>query len=351
MKAGAYRTFRLKWPAVSFLIDTRALVILLVLVAVLAAIMMISLGSGTTKVGFWRLLATFLGDGTNSEKFAVLRLRMPRVLIGCLVGMGLALSGAILQGMVRNPLASPDIIGVSSGASIMAVLFITVLRDAWGLSIQFLPLFAFTGAILVVAIMYGLAWKGGVSPFRLILIGFGVTALIGSVQTILMLYGAITNTASAFVWLTGSLHATKWLEVQVVAGWMAVLLPLLAGLVMALNMQQVSDDITIGLGGRLQLIRLGLVAMAACLAGVSISFTGGIGFIGLMAPHIARKLVGTSYGQLLPCSALIGAILVVFADWIGRTWFAPLDIAAGVFTAMIGAPFFIYLFIRMRSKT
>lgn len=348
MNRQGYTVIRLRKPRMSFLVQTRALMIMVVLAAVLIAIMLISLGSGTTPVSIDRVIATVFGHGTSAEHFAVMRLRMPRILLGCLVGTGLALAGAILQGMIRNPLASPDVIGVNSGASLMAVVFIALLGDK--LSIHYLPLFAFLGALCVVFLMYGLAWKGGVSPFRLILIGFGVSALLGSVQTILMIFGPIWRTSQSYVWLTGSLHATKWYEVHVVSVWMAVLLPLLVGLVMALNLQQVSDDITVGLGGRLQLIRLGLIAMAACLAGISIAFAGGIGFIGLMAPHIARKLVGASNGQLLPCAALIGAILVVFADWIGRTWFAPLDIAAGVFTAMIGAPFFLYLFIRMRSK-
>ncbi|MDQ0165144.1 iron complex transport system permease protein [Bacillus horti] len=345
-----YRTFRMKSLPISFLVDQRALIIIILLTVALVALMLISLGSGTTKASVGRVVATLLGSGTTSENFALLTLRLPRILLGALVGAGLALSGSILQGLIRNPLAAPDVIGVSSGASLMAVLFISVINPALGLGIDYLPLFAFLGALTVVYIMYGLAWKDGVSPFRLILIGFGITALLGAIQTILMIFGPITTTSQSFVWLTGSLHATKWHEVEIVSIWMLILTPILFGLVMALNLQQVSDEITVGLGGRLQLIRLGLVTMAACLAGVSIAFAGSIGFIGLMAPHIARKLVGTSYGQLMPTAALIGAILIVFADWVGRTWFAPLDIPAGVFTAMIGAPFFVYLFIRMRNK-
>ncbi|OEF97397.1 FecCD family ABC transporter permease [Desulfuribacillus alkaliarsenatis] len=348
MSQSTYTTLRLKRLLVSFQVQTKALWIMIALSLFLLGLMTVSLKSGTTDVSFERLVWILLGHGNSVENFSVLTLRLPRILLGVLVGVGLALAGAILQGMIRNPLASPDVIGVNSGASLMAVIFITLLYDR--LNIHFLPLFAFAGALLVVATLYALAWKNGVTPFRLILVGFGITAMLGAIQTILMISSDIARSASAYTWLTGSLHATKWYEVQIVFGWMLVLIPALIFLVSSLNLQQVSDDITVSLGGRLQFIRFGTIGIAACLAGISVAFAGGIGFIGLMAPHIARKLVGTSYGQLLPCAALVGAILVVLSDWIGRTWFAPLDIAAGVFTALIGAPFFLYLFVRMRNK-
>lgn len=348
MTPSNYKSFRLKRPQVSFLFEKKPFLIMLLLTIILFSIMIISLSTGSVDVPFNRVIMSLLGKGNPVEHFTIVTLRLPRILLGMFAGIGLALSGAILQGLVRNPLASPDIIGVNSGASIMAVLFITKLSPY--LSIHFLPLFAFMGSILTVLILYLLAWKNGVTPFRLILVGFGITAILGATQTLLMISGDITSAGSAYTWLTGSLHATKWYEVQIVILWMLLLVPTALILTKALNLQQVGDEITISLGGKLQYLRILLVLVAACLAAISVAFAGGIGFIGLMAPHISRKLVGTSYGQLLPCSALIGAILVVLSDWIGRTWFGPLDIPVGVFTSLIGAPFFLYLFITMGKK-
>ena len=171
----------------------------------------------------------------------------------------------------------------------MAVLFIAIFSEK--LSIYYLPLFAFFGGIAVVLLIYALAWKGGVNPLRLILIGFGIKALLSAAQTILMIYGPIWRTNQSYIWLTGSLHATQQYQVNIVFWWMIVLVPLLIVAVRALNMQQVSDDITVSLGGRLQFIRFGLIILAACLAGISIAFSGGIGFIGLMAPHTPANLL------------------------------------------------------------
>lgn len=348
MISSKQKKIRLKNIPISFIADQKFFFILTTLFVLLLALMLVSLGSGTISISIPRVILTLLGEGSAVENFAILKHRLPRILLGVLVGSGLALSGAILQGLIKNPLASPDIIGINSGASLMAVIFIILLGDQF--SIRLLPLFSFLGSLFTVFILYILSWKNGINPFRMVLIGFGVTALLGSAQTIIMLNGNITAVGSAYTWLTGSLHATQWHEVRIVAFWMLILIPTTLLMAMSLNLQQVSDDITVSLGGNLQRIRVILIILAACLAGISVAFAGGIGFVGLMAPHIARKLVGTSYGQLLPCSALVGSIIVVFADWIGRTWFAPLDIAVGVFTALIGAPFFLYLFISMGKK-
>lgn len=348
MIESSHKIFRAKNLPFSLLIQTRSLVAIIALFAFLLTLMLVSLSSGSNDITFYRMIITLKGEGTPIENFSVMTLRLPRILLGSLVGVGFALSGAILQGLIRNPLASPDIIGINSGASLMAVIFITLLHDYF--DIAFLPLFAFSGALITSLVLYLLAWKKGVTPFRLILIGFGISSLLGAFQTMLMLSGDLARVGLAYKWLTGSLHATSWSDVKIVFIWMLILIPSLIFFIKALNLQQVSDEITINLGGRVQSIRIGLIIIAACLSGVSVSFAGGMSFVGLISPHIARKLVGTSYGQLLPCSALIGAILVVFSDWIGRTFFSPLDIAAGVFISLIGAPFFLYLFVMMDKK-
>ncbi|WP_018922976.1 FecCD family ABC transporter permease [Salsuginibacillus kocurii] len=347
MKSRTYQTFRANRMKFSFIAERKALFIMALLNVMLVGLVIVSLGSGSIDIPFQEVVAALFGFGSDSHQLTIFTIRMPRVLLGILVGVGLALSGAILQGMIRNPLAAPDIIGVTSGATLFAVLYISVFSAT--LSIQFLPLFAFAGALLAVVLLYLLAWKDGVSPIRLILVGIGLTALLGAGRTFMVIFSPIWQSSQAYTWTTGSLHASQWMEVQIIAGWLVVLIPLLILMVRALNLQAVSEEITIGLGGRLQWQRAGLIALAACFAGIAVAFGGGIGFVGLMAPHMARKLVGSSFGQLLPVAALLGALIVVLADWIGRTWFAPTDIPVGVFTAMIGAPFFIYLFVRMKK--
>jgi iron complex transport system permease protein len=267
--------------------------------------------------------------------------------------MSLAVAGAILQGMIRNPLASPDILGITGGAAVAVVLFFAIFSDknnSLTISIHWLPLGAFLGATIAALLVYLLSWKNGIVPMRLVLIGIGVSALMQAGTTIFMLLGPIYRASQANIWITGTVYGATWKNVAILAPWAVSFLIISFISARKMNIQELGEEIAVGVGVSLQRQRVFLLLLSTALTGGAVAFAGGIGFVGLMAPHMARRLVGSSFGALLPVSALLGAILVMAADLLGRTLFAPLEIPAGVFTAAIGAPYFIYLLYKSRNS-
>lgn len=300
----------------------------------------------------WRIIAILFGQGTEFEQLIVHSFRMPRIVIAILVGMSLAVAGTILQAIVRNPLASPDIIGITGGASVAVVLFLALFSDennSLTVSIHWMPLSAFVGATIVALLLYMLAWKNGLSPIRLVLIGIGMWALTKALTDLFMLLGPIYRASQANIWITGSVYGSSWHNVQILMPVTITLLCMAMVMIRNVNIQELGEEIAIGVGTKMQQQRLLLLLLSTALIGSAVAFAGGIGFVGLMAPHIARRLVGSSFGAMLPLSALIGAILVLGADSIGRTLFLPVEVPAGVFTAAIGAPYFIYLLFKQRN--
>ncbi|KTT57285.1 FecCD family ABC transporter permease [Pseudomonas oryzihabitans] len=288
-----------------------------------------------------------LGEGSpGGLGFIVTQLRLPRALLAALVGSALAVSGLLLQGQVRNPLASPDLLGITSGASAGAVFYLAVLAESLGP--HGLPLAAMLGAGLAALLVYGLAWNHGASPLRLVLVGVGVSAMLAAATIFLLVFSPLTTTLSAYVWLTGSVYGASWPEVRALGLWWLVLLLPLAGLARHAVLAQLDDDLARGLGVRLQVQRAALLALAVALAGVAIAWGGAIAFVGLIAPHIARRLLPAGFSAQALMAALVGALLVMLADLLGRTLFLPLDLPAGIFVAALGAPFFLYLLIRQR---
>ena len=266
-----------------------------------------------------------------------------------LVGASLAVAGAILQGVINNPLASPDVIGMTEGASLGAVLFIFCFTNT--ISIHWMPLAAMVGALLVTGLLYILAWRKGVTPLRLVLIGIGLSAAVKSISYLLIISGPMQLANRSLSFMTGSIYGASWdKDVLALLPWLAVLLPLTWMQARHVNIHTLGDEIAASAGANVQAQRLFLIILSVALAGASVSFGGAIAFIGLMAPHIARKLVGASFEVLLPASALTGAIVLLLSDIVARTAFLPQDVPAGVFTAAIGAPFFMYLLYSNRSK-
>jgi len=323
----------------------RTKVMLLLLLLIIGGV--ISIGVGTLSISPLRVVQLLLaGDRHSAEGLVVWNFRLPRFLLAALAGAALAVSGTVLQGVVRNPLASPDIVGVTSGATMVAVAYLAFLNERIG--IGFMPLFAFAGAAIVSFFIYILSWKQGISPFRLILVGLGVTALLEAGKTLFLIFSPIFLTSQAQIWITGTIYGAKWGDVLALLPWICVLLPLLLWMSRELDIQNLGEDTATSLGSRVQLQRMILIGIASALAGSAIAFVGGVGFIGLMAPHIARRLVGGSHLVLLIASAIVGALILGGADLMGRLLFSPKDVAAGVFTAVLGAPFFLYLL--MKSK-
>lgn len=340
-------TLRLRRMPVSVQVGKRTVAVVLLLFAMTVAAAIASLGAGQLALSPMDVVRSLWGSGAEHHVFVVQTLRLPRILVGLMVGAALGLSGAILQGLFRNPLAAPDILGVTGGAAVAAVAFLVY---GQGLSIWWLPAAAFTGAMGIALLLYLIAWKAGVSTFRLVLVGIGLKAATAALTTLLVVKSPIYLTQKAMVWLTGSIYGTAWIDVGLLAPWLAVLTFLVAVSARHVNALQLGDEVAAGVGAAVSRQRLFLLMLCAALCGAAVAVGGAIGFVALLAPHIARQLVGPSFGPLAAAAALTGSLMVVVADAVARTAFAPLDIPVGVFTAAVGAPFFLYLLVRHRNR-
>lgn len=348
-----YRSIRFGKNGPSLLLEERAMMVFLVLVAVTLSVLVISASIGQLYIAPDDVIRALLGSGTAMHETVINSFRLPRILIALLVGIALAVAGGILQGIIRNPLASPDIIGLTGGASFAVVAFLAIFTNddnVLQVSISWLPLSAFIGASATAFVVYFFAWKNGVSPIRLVLVGIGISALMQAGTTLMMVMGPIYQASQANIWITGSVNGSKWADVNILFPIVLALLLVVFIFVRNLNVQELGEEIAVGVGSKIQVQRFILLVTATALTGGAVAFAGGIVFVGLMAPHMARRLVGSSFGALLPVSGLIGGLLVMLADLIGRTLFAPLEIPAGVFTASIGAPYFIYLLYKTRNS-
>ncbi|MBU1331960.1 MAG: iron ABC transporter permease [Gammaproteobacteria bacterium] len=340
------RTLLLRTAGFSRRIDLATLWRLIAASCLTLLVMLGALSLGTLTLSPQTVIALLWRGGDASLLFIVEQLRLPRVLLAALVGAALAVSGVILQSIIRNPLASPDLLGITSGASAAAVLYLSFFSVLLGP--QWLPLAAMLGAGLAALVIYGLAWKQGASPLRLVLIGVGVSALLTAITTFILVFSPLTTTLSAYVWLTGSVYGASWPEPRALAGWLLALVPVLVLLARQVRVQQLDDALAQGIGVRVQWLRAGLLLVSVALAGAAVAWGGAIAFVGLIAPHIAKRLVAPGFvGQAL-MAALIGANLVILADLVGRTLFLPLDLPAGIFVAALGTPFFLYLLINQR---
>jgi iron complex transport system permease protein len=238
-------------------------------------------------------------------------------------------------------------VGVNAGASLAAVTLIVAVPSA---SVALLPPAAFGGALVVAVLLYTLAWKGRSSPLRLILIGIGLAAVAEALITVMIVSGDIRQVSQALVWLTGSVYARGWEHIWSLLPWLLVFAPLAFLYARHLNALNLGDEPATGLGARVERERAVLLLASVALAGSAVATAGAIGFVGLIAPHVARMLVGPSHGGLLPAAAMTGGMLVVVADLVGRAAFGVVEIPAGIVTAAVGAPFFLYLLYRNRNK-
>lgn len=341
-----YITVRTKSDKVSFQLSKKVAMMIILLCILLCGMIILALSVGSDFISPVTVVKELFGYGTGEYLFTIQSLRLPRVLLAALVGIALAVSGLILQGIIRNPLAAPDIIGVTSGASVGALLFLSYAT----VSIHYLPLAAIIGAGVVSTIIYLLSWKKGVTPIRMVLIGIGISAFAKGIVTMLIVMGEEVRTSRAYIWLTGSLYGANMQDVYLLLPWVVLLSLLTFIIARVINVKELGDDIALGVGVKVQIFRLLFLLISVMLAGTAVAFVGGIAFVGLVAPHISRMLVGRSFAALIPISSMVGAIIVIFADIVGRTAFLPKDLPAGVFTAAIGAPFFIYLLFRTRNQ-
>jgi iron complex transport system permease protein len=298
----------------------------------------VSVMKGSVEIPVQEILSALMGQGAGIHEQILMNIRLPRTLVAALVGINLALSGAILQAVMKNPLADPHIIGISSGAGLMGILVMLVLPDlGWLITPA-----AFAGAMGAAMLIYILAWKNGIRPIRIILAGVAVSAFLGAGISALMIFYS-DRVHSALMWMVGGLSARSWPHVTML--WPYTLVGGSLALLSArhLNILQLGDELAKGLGLRVELTRLLLTAVASLLAASAVSVVGLLGFVGLIVPHAARLMVGSDYRYLLPASALLGAAVVTFSDTFARTAFAPVELPVGILMAVLGAPFFLFL--------
>lgn len=317
---------------------SRGAIVLTALLAAASLTIAFSISSGAVSISYSDIWQYIFHGYQGPMKEIIWNIRLPRTLVAALVGINLALSGALLQGVMRNPLADPHIIGVSSGAGLFGIIILILYPHMSGL----LTPVAFLGATLAAVIIYILAWKQGVNPVRIILAGVAVSAFLGSgISALLTFYSDRVN--GALVFLVGGLAAKSWPQLHTMLPYSigGVGLALIGAAHM--NILALGDTNAKGLGLRVEATRFVMTAVATLLAASAVSVVGLLGFVGLIVPHSARLLIGGDYRFLLPASALLGITVVTFCDTVSRLMFAPIELPVGIFMGVLGAPFFLYL--------
>jgi len=308
----------------------------------------IGLGLGSSSVSYDRIIPTLLGQGTFKDEFILFSIRLPRIIITLLAGMALALSGAILQGITRNELAEPGIIGMNSGAGAAIALFYLFFPIDSGSFIYMLPIVAFLGALITAILIYLFSYdrKVGLQPIRLVLIGVGFSLALSGLMIVLISSADRVKVDFIAKWLAGNIWGTDWPFIFALLPWLLILIPFTLYKANRLNILGLSEPVSIGVGLSIEKERIVLLLTAVALAASAVSVTGGISFIGLMAPHIARALVGPRNQLFIPIAILVGGFLLLLADTVGRNLVEPDGLPAGIMVALIGAPYFVYLLLK-----
>ncbi|MGW2654621.1 FecCD family ABC transporter permease [Streptomyces sp. NPDC001478] len=339
-----------RWGGMSVVLRPRVALVTLALAAVAFLVFCLSIAVGDFPIALPRVVATLFGGGERVDAFVIMDLRMPRALAGAVVGVALGVSGAITQSVARNPLASPDVLGITGGAGMVAVFLVTVSGGAsaavagtLGLSLA-----ALAGGLGAGLLVYLLAWRRGVDGFRLILIGISVSAMTEAVTTWLLVGADIRDVARAQAWLVGSLDNRSWDDVRTALWCSLALLVVVACAAFPFKPMHLGDDVAAGLGVRHTRVRAVLLLCAVLLAAVAVSAAGPVPFVALVAPQVAMRLARCPTPPLV-ASGLFGAVLLTGADLIARA-VLPASLPVGVVTAVIGGPFLVYLLVRANLR-
>jgi iron complex transport system permease protein len=327
--------------AFSVRIDARPLAVTAALGAASLLAVVMSVALGEFAVPPLDVVSALVGAGDQAMHFILFDLRLPRALTGLLAGAALGLAGAVFQDVTRNPLVAPDIVGVSGGASLAAVILIVLGSASGAVSV---PLAALAGALVSGVALYGLAWRGGIHGYRLVLIGIGIAAFAQAGISYVLTEGRIFEVMRAYVWLVGSLNGRGWEQVWPLAAAIVIVVPLLLGAARRVDVLALGDDLARTLGVSAERTRLVMLGAAVVLTGVAVSSAGPIGFVAFVSPHIARRVTRAASTQsLLLGAAGCGAVLVLVSDLVGRLLFAPTEIPVGIVTSIIAAPYFLAL--------
>lgn len=322
--------------------------ILLALFILILLTMFIGIGMGYSSIPYSRILPTFLGNGTFKEDFVIFSIRLPRMIITLMAGMALALSGAILQGVTRNDMAEPGILGFNAGAGVAITVFFLYFPIEAGSFVYFIPIVGFCGAILTAIVIYLFSYKknAGLQPIKLVLVGIGFSMALSGIMIVLISSAERAKVDFIAKWLAGNIWGTDWPFIWAFLPWLILLIPFALYKANILNILSLNEPVAIGVGVSLEKERVILLLTAVALAASAVSVTGGIAFIGLMAPHIAKGLVGPRNQLFIPIAILIGGFLLLIADTIGRNLVDSEGVPAGIIVALIGAPYFVYLILK-----
>lgn len=330
---------------------SRHTIVIAALALSIAICFLISMNIGVIRLAPLDVLRTLFGMGTHKEHLILFDFRLPRIVISLLIGAGLAVSGCIMQGISRNALADPGILGINAGAGLVVMLFVSFYKTTGAAPVYLLPILAWIGAGATAALIFALSYKrhAGLSPTRLLLTGVAVAAGISAAMIVLTIRLSPEKYQFVATWLAGSIWGSNWSFVLALLPFLAVLLPFVMYKASVLNVLHLGDQTATGLGAPVQREQLLLLAAAVGLAGSCVAVSGAIGFIGLICPHLARRLVGSKHQALLPASALTGSLLVIASDTIGRWIVQPSEVPTGIVVAVLGAPYFLYLLTRSKA--
>ena len=328
--------------------NKKFIIVISVLLLMIFGTFLISLNTGSLSISPSDVIKTLIGQGSKAHEIAIFKLRLPRIVIGILVGTALAISGTILQGVTKNDLADAGILGVNSGAALFVVVYIYLMNGnvydgVSNLTIFTMPIVALSGAIFGAFLIYALAWRNGINSSRLLLVGIGINIAFTSILTIFQLRFTTQEFNRVMAWTNGSIWGASWKYVIAVLPFILVFTLLTLYKSRYLDALNLGDEVATGLGVEVEKERRKLIVFSVVLAGVATSVAGSIGFLGLVAPHIARKLVGPKHIKLIPTSALVGSVILLIADTIARNIIAPMELPVGIVVAVIGVPYFIYL--------
>lgn len=304
----------------------------------------LSLNCGYARLSYGQVFDSLLHPASADASVILLQIRLPRILLAVLCGMGLALSGCVLQAVTENPLADPGVLGINAGAGFAVMLFLTLFPALHIQTMLYQPLFAMAGGLLTAALLMGFAKRNGrLRPSYLLLGGIGISA--GFSALMLMMASDMENSSYQLVarWLAGNIWGTGWYQVQALLPYLLVLIPLLLTRARALDLLLLGEESAAALGVSVERERRAALIAAVALAAACVSVSGGIGFVGLVAPHMARRFVGGRHRALLPAAMLMGALLLLLADTLGRTLFQPVEIPVGIVVSVLAAPYFLWL--------
>jgi iron complex transport system permease protein len=320
----------------------KATLVLFICISILS--FLISMSNGAVKISFTEIIETLFIKESTANYQIIWNVRFPRTIVASLVGTCLALSGAILQGIMRNPLAGPNTIGVSSGAGLMTLIVLIIFPDYY----NFAPAGAFIGALLATMFIYFLSWKDGASPMKLILAGVAVSSLLGAGNNIIMTFYP-DKVSGVIGFMVGGLSSVNWKQAEMILPYAIIGIVLVLFIPNKLNIIMLGDEVATGLGINVEKTRFLFIVIASLLAGAAVSVVGLLGFVGLIVPHTTRIFIGSDYRYLLPATIFTGSATVLLCDTLARVIFAPVEIPVGIIMSALGAPFFLYLLRRKRD--